>query len=356
MKVHLRSKKLCELHPTDILFQTEYWGKVKTRLGWKPYAFDISTLLPGEDVLVLIKSFHGNSSVAYVPQGPELTPDEGSQGVFLEALSEALSGKLDSKIAFIRYDLPWTSPYAQMMNEKQWYDFPESRVREMRMNFATKNWNLKKAPVDMTITDNFIVRIGGSEEEILSRMKPKTRYNINLARRKGVQISMAPAEKLPIFYQLYRETALRHGFPISEFRYFSALFSAQEKERSDFEIVLLLATHNQDVLAGAIIAISKTRAIFLHGASSNEKRNFMGSYALHWEAIRYARCRSCRTYDMGAVSPSKDPGHSFFGLYRFKSGFGGDILHRSGSWDYPIDQEAYITFRNLETLQRGKRF
>lgn len=355
MNVGLTSKKLRELNPTDIVFQTEYWGKVKDRLGWKAYAFDIGSSLSGGDVLVLIKSSCGNSPVAYVPQGPELAPEEGSQGIFLEALSESLAEKLESRVSFIRYDLPWKSPYAQEMKEKQWYDFPESRVREMRMNFATKNWNLKKAPVDMTVSDSFIVKIGGSEEEILSRMKPKTRYNINLARRKGVEVRIAPIEKLPIFYRLYRETASRNGFSMSEFSYFSALFSAHEKAQSGSEIVLLLATHNQDVLAGAVVAISKTGAIFLHGASSTEKRDHMGSYALHWEAIRYARSRQCRTYDMGAVSPSRDPGHSFFGLYRFKSGFGGDILHRSGSWDYPIDQEAYMTFRNLETLQGGKQ-
>lgn len=355
MNVGLKSKKLRELNPTDIVFQTEYWGKVKDRLGWKAYAFDIGSSLSGGDLLVLIKSSCGDSPVAYVPQGPELAPEEGSQGIFLEALSESLAEKLESRVSFIRYDLPWKSPYAQEMHEKQWYDFPESRVREMRMNFATKKWNLKKAPVDMTVSDSFIVNIGGSEEEILSRMKPKTRYNINLARRKGVQVRIASPERLPIFYRLYRETASRNGFSTSEFTYFSALFSAHEKVQSGSETVLLLATHNQDVLAGAVVAISKTGAIFLHGASSTEKRDHMASYALHWEAIRYARSRQCRTYDMGAVSPSRDPGHSFFGLYRFKSGFGGQILHRSGSWDYPIDQEAYMTFRNMETLQGGKQ-
>jgi hypothetical protein len=207
------------------------------------------------------------------------------------------------------------------MDEKQWYDFPESRVREIRMNFSMKTWNLKKAPVDMTFTDSFLVHIGGGEEELLSRMKPKTRYNIRLAQRKGVQVCIAPVEKLPIFYRLYRETALRNRFSISEFRYFSALFSASGKEQSDSDVLLMLATHDGDVLAGAVMAISKTRALFLHGASSHEKRSCMASYASHWEAIRYARRRHCLTYDMGAVSPSKDPGHSFYGLYSFQVRF-----------------------------------
>jgi lipid II:glycine glycyltransferase (peptidoglycan interpeptide bridge formation enzyme) len=118
----------------------------------------------------------------------------------------------------------------------------------------------------MTASDSFIVNIGGSAEAILSRRKPKTRHNINLAQRKGVQVCAAPVEMLPIFYRLYRETALRNGFSMSELRYFSALLSACEKDQSDSRIVLLLARHNEDVLAGGIVAIPKTRAIFLHGA------------------------------------------------------------------------------------------
>jgi hypothetical protein len=86
----LRSKKLRELCPTDIVFQTEYWGKVKNRLGWKPYAFDIGASPPGQDVLVVGKSFCVNKSAAYVPQGPKLAPEEGNHGIFLEALSDII--------------------------------------------------------------------------------------------------------------------------------------------------------------------------------------------------------------------------------------------------------------------------
>ncbi|KJS29937.1 MAG: peptidoglycan bridge formation protein FemAB [Desulfatitalea sp. BRH_c12] len=350
VNLRLTPKNLRRLDPTDILFQTEYWGEVKTRLGWKPYAFDIGSSLSGGDVLVLIKSLGGNFSAAYVPQGPEFVPHEENQGTFLEALSEEMAEQLESTLAFIRYDLPWESPYARELREKQWHDYPESRIREMRMNFGTKNWNLRKAPVDMTVTHSSIVDIRDSEEQILARMKPKTRYNIKLARQKGIRVCVATVDALPVFYRLYRETALRNGFFMGEYRNFLALFSAGAQSRSGSEIVLLLATHNREVLAGAIIAISEKGAIFLHGASSSKHRNLMGPYALHWEAIRYARSRRCRTYDMGAVSPSKDPRHRFFGLYRFKTGFGGEILHRSGSWDYPLNKTVYTRFRNAETL------
>ena len=229
----------------------------------------------------------------------------------------------------------------------------------MRMNFGTTNWNLKKAPVDVTVANTCVIDLDGDEEYLLSRMKPKTRYNIRLAERKGVRVQIAPVDKLPTFYRLYCQTAQRNGFQPSEYRYFSTLFSAKEKQRSAPEILLLLATHKQDALAGAIIALSEKGALFLHGASSNHKREFMAPYTMHWKAIQYARARQCRSYDMGAVSPSDDSGHSFHGMYRFKTGFGGRIMHNTGSWDYPVKKDVYRNFRNWEMVlsqhERGAR-
>ncbi|HNW12655.1 MAG TPA: peptidoglycan bridge formation glycyltransferase FemA/FemB family protein, partial [Candidatus Rifleibacterium sp.] len=119
------------------------------------------------------------------------------------------------------------------------------------------------------------------------------------------------------------------------------------------EVVFLLASHNSDLLAGVIMVISENTALFLFGASANNKRNYMASYAVHWEAIRQARARSCTEYDMGGVSPGVAPDHPFYGLYNFKSGFGGQMIHRSGTWDFPLDKDAYTAFRNAETILCG---
>lgn len=153
---------------------------------------------------------------------------------------------------------------------------------------------------------------------------------------------------LPAFYELYLQTAERNGFPPSSLRHFSALFSAPAQHSEYPEILFLLAAKGRDVLAGIMIAVSGRQAMYLYGASSSEGRHLMGSYAIHWKAVKLVRERGCLTYDMGPVSPGADPRHPFYGMYRFKTGFGGNIRHRSGTWDYPLSRSRYSAFRNYE--------
>ncbi|NLW80810.1 MAG: peptidoglycan bridge formation glycyltransferase FemA/FemB family protein [Desulfovibrionales bacterium] len=350
----LSSKTTSALLPTDILFQTRYWAQVKSRLGYTPMAFDLLSSRQCGDVLVLLQPFGRGKAVAYVPQGPEFAPAEEDYGPFLEHVSVKLSRHLGPKVAFIRYDLPWKSQYADEMQAQKWNSFPEPRIRELRMNMGTRFWNIRKSFRDMTVASSLVVDIVGQEEHILGRMKPKTRYNIGLAHRKGVTIRAVSVDKLREFHSLYCQTASRNGFSSCSYRHFVALFSAQIRRRKDAEILFLLAQHGRDILAGAIVAITGKAANFLYGASANIKRNFMGPYALHWDAMLMARARGCATYEMGAVSPGLDPAHPFYGLYRFKTGFGGRIELRNGSWDYPLDHDAYQDFCNAESLDRRR--
>ncbi len=351
--IRLQRKDTSALLPTDILFQSAFWSNVKSRLGWTAHAFDLAASGCVGDVLVLTRPYADGAMAAYVPQGPEYGPHPEQYGPFLENLSQAMARYLEPKVAFIRYDLPWESQYSiggDGTSGLSWAGRPEVRLREMRMNYGTQTWNLRKAPIDLTVADALVVDISGTEDELLSRMKSKTRYNIRLSERKGVRIFAASKEMLPVFYDLYRETAERNGFAVCEYRYFSALFSVDADAADASEVHFLLAAADGDVLAGAIVAVSAQTATYLFGASSCRHRNMMGASAVQWGAIRLARARGCVTYDMGAVPPADDPGHPFYGMYRFKAGFGGKVVHRSGSWDFPLDDTGYAKYRNAELL------
>jgi lipid II:glycine glycyltransferase (peptidoglycan interpeptide bridge formation enzyme) len=81
----------------------------------------------------------------------------------------------------------------------------------------------------------------------------------------------------------------------------------------------------------------------------------MPAYALQWHAVCDAKSAGCFYYDFFGIPPSDDPGHPMAGLYRFKTGFGGKILHRSGSWDYAYKPLVTRFFRFAEAARKNVR-
>jgi lipid II:glycine glycyltransferase (peptidoglycan interpeptide bridge formation enzyme) len=76
----------------------------------------------------------------------------------------------------------------------------------------------QKARYDLNKT-TMIVDLNPPEEELLTRMKGKTRYNVRLATRKGVGVEETGFEEAwDTFYGLLMGTAERNGFVIRRSR------------------------------------------------------------------------------------------------------------------------------------------
>ncbi|MGM9747527.1 MAG: lipid II:glycine glycyltransferase FemX [Candidatus Cryptobacteroides sp.] len=118
-------------------------------------------------------------------------------------------------------------------------------------------------------------------------------------------------------------------------------------------VKLLIAWYEEIPLAAMFLVMSSHRATYLYGASSSEYRNVMPAYALQWKAMRIAKAHKCREYDMFGIAPQCDPSHPMYGLYKFKSGFGGDIFHQLGCWDYPVDDAKYNYYSACELSSQG---
>jgi lipid II:glycine glycyltransferase (peptidoglycan interpeptide bridge formation enzyme) len=136
-----------------------------------------------------------------------------------------------------------------------------------------------------------------------------------------------------VFYALFQETAKRDGINIHGPEYYQTLF-AHCADYPGQELRLYLAEHEGETLGAVIVIFRGSDAVYLYGASSNHKRNLMAPYALQWQAMKDAKASGCAEYDLFGIPPGKDPSHPMAGLYQFKTGFGGRIIHRPGSWDY----------------------
>lgn len=359
-----------QLLETPILHQTSWWSDVKSKVGLRAKAISFKVNhakihqeekpggLQEADMLVLLEPLSPNHTIAYVPYGPETEPDAHLQSEFLENLSESLRSILPNGCIAIRYDLLWKSFWADDRSfydpEGNWTGPPESRIQELRFNMNTHNWNFRKAYSNILPTNTIFVDLQKNPDQLLQAMKPKTRYNIGLAERKGVEVKVMGMDQIDVWHKLYAETIRRNGICPDDPDYFRAVFSARaEHSTSPAKVFLLGAFHQDNPLAAMFLVISQKRATYLYGASASAGRNLMAPYALQWEAMKMARAMGCTDYDMFGVAPNADPSHPMYGLYKFKKGFGGQIFHSLGCWDYPLDTATYASFRTWEMNRQG---
>jgi lipid II:glycine glycyltransferase (peptidoglycan interpeptide bridge formation enzyme) len=209
--------------------------------------------------------------------------------------------------------------------------------------------------------DTVIINLELTEEEILAGMKPKWRYNIGLAQRKGVAVRCVTFEQpefraeLESFYSIYQETAGRDGISIHPIEYYAALFEIAADKNYDVDARLYLASHEGENISGIVTLFYQGEATYLYGASSNKKRNLMAPHALQWQAMRDAKAAGCARYDLFGIPPGPPeefPEHPMAGLWAFKTGFGGEIVRRPGCWDFPCRPVVYRLYRFAEGARK----
>ena len=300
---------------------------------------------------LLLRRLPWGGTLAYAPKGPVV---DWSNREYISALFVVLRETcIKRRIGILKLepDLPDTPGVAALLTEA---GFRRSRQRVQP---------LSTIHIDLT----------GDEEAILGRMKPKWRYNIRLAERKGVAVREGTAADLPAIQALMDATGARDGFGVHNAAYHAAataLFglpsSVLRPPSAVAQMTWLLAEHEGRLLAAiAVFALGKM-AWYMWGASSDEDRNLMPNHAAQWAAIRWARARGCTAYDLwgipdevGAnpdayVEPESWGQGGLWGVYRFKQGFGGRVVRYTGAWDMPLSRIDYALYQlALRVRMRG---
>lgn len=191
-----------------------------------------------------------------------------------------------------------------------------------------------------------------SEDELLGAMHEKTRYNIRLAERKSVEVSIrgagSRAHDIKSFWGLLKETAERDRFHTHPQSHYERLLSVYS---SNFSSELFFAECNGKIIAAAMVNFYRSPtsiesvATYLHGASRREYRDMMAPHLLHWRIIQEAKRRGFRYYDLWGIDEKKWPG-----LTRFKTGFGGEVVEYPPSADLvyrPFLYGAYCIVKQL---------
>ena len=271
---------------------------------------------------------------------------------FLSELAIALKPELPKNTIAIRFD-----PDVSFTN-------PENRDLfnyGMQLITYADRLKIRKNSVDIQPPDSTLVDLTGTEEEILEKMHSKWRYNIRLSERKGVVIhrylgnDINLSEKIDKFYELTKITNARDGNASHSKAYYADLIKSSAEEVAagkDVPVIsLYIAEHEGEEIASIMTLFSHDEAIYLYGASSNNKRNLMPNHLLQWTAMKDAKAYGSKYYDMYGMPPEgKDENHPMHGLYMFKANFGGKNIHRTGSWDIPL-KAIYHPYSAAEKLR-----
>ncbi len=170
---------------------------------------------------------------------------------------------------------------------------------------------------------------GKSREQIMAEFHQKTRYNIRLAQRRGVEIKVRDKAHLDEFMPIYQVTGERDGFSVRPRGYFEKMLDALGDHAR-----LYIGYYEGRPVCGAVAVNYAGKCNYVYGASDNEHRNVMPNYLMQWEMICWAVETGCTVYDFQGVSGDFDnPDNHMYGLNRFKRGFGGGVAELAGEFD-----------------------
>ncbi len=312
--------------PHAHLLQTGEWGELKSAFGWKP-----ARIIVGEvGAQILFRRLLLGFTLAYMPKGPVFS---NQSAVISDQFWEEVDAVCRAHRAIF------------LKIEPDELECDDSRGRIAKSG----DFALRASPHNIQPPRTIVVNLRDSEEEILARMKQKTRYNIRLAEKKGVTVRAW--NDIAGFHAMLLATGERDVFGVHSLVYYCRAYDLFHKAGM---CELLVAEHEGRPLAALMVFARGKRAWYVYGASTDEERNRMPTYRLQWEAMRWAKARGAEEYDLWGV-PDEDEEtlegqfesrrDGLWGVYRFKRGFGGEIRRAVSALDKvynPLLYRAYL--------------
>ncbi len=193
----------------------------------------------------------------------------------------------------------------------------------------------------------FILDIDRSEEKLLEGMRPKTRYNIRLAERKGVEVLQDDSdEALEEYLKILQQTTSRQGFYAHNTEYFHTMWQMLKPTGM---MHIFRAMYQGKTLVAWIVFVHQNTLYYPYGASSTEFRDLMASNLMMWRVIQFGKSQGCKTFDMwGSLGPDPDPSDPWYGFHKFKEGYGGVLTEFMGSYDLVVNPPLYKIYRVVE--------
>jgi peptidoglycan pentaglycine glycine transferase (the first glycine) len=332
---------LAEL-PERHLLQSWDWGEVKAATGWAAQRLfwkdETGGPVAAAQVLGRTVGAAGiDLRVMYCPKGPLLDWKDASLRRKVLADLQTMATAAGALQIKIDPDVPlgFGVPGAEQ-------DRPVAVGPSVEADLRASGW--RPSPESIQFRNTMILDIAPSNDEILAAMKQKTRYNVRLAGRRGVEVRRGGIDDLGLLYKMYAETSVRDGFVIRNPDYYHKVWG--HFIRHDMAQPLIAEVAGDPVAAVIPFRFGK-RAWYLYGMSADRHREKMPNYLLQWEAIDWAKDHGCTRYDLWGAPDVFDRSDPMWGVYRFKLGFHAEVLRTIGPWDFAPSRWSYAAYHRL---------
>jgi len=310
--------------------QTWEWGEFRRQMGQEVERlgiYDDNGQLTSVCQILFSKLPVGNYQVGYIPRGVMPTSELIAALGDLAKKNNTIFFKLEPNVF-----VPAEEVDQQQQLEQEMLDLDLKSGKEIFTPYT------------------FQLDLSADTDEIFQNCKSKTRYNIRLARRKGVKIYEDTSDQgLTDYIKLLQETTTRQQFYAHNEKYYQTMF---KQFAGSQKLKILKAVYEEKILAVWILFIHNQVAYYPYGASSREHREVMASNLMMWEAIMLAKKQGCVKFDMwGALGPKPDPKHRWYGFHRFKEGYGAKLMQSAGSYDYVTNYPLYSLFNLANSLR-----
>jgi lipid II:glycine glycyltransferase (peptidoglycan interpeptide bridge formation enzyme) len=331
-------------HAGGHLLQSWGWGELKAGAGWHPQRFalwddDCRRIVAAAQVLcrslphLPLRAGH----LAYIPRGPVIDWSQPALCTSFFAQLQAVLRRQGTLTLLIEPERvvsvaggAGSAGGAGVEKGSLSEDFAAFLVRPAR-------------PIQPLRT--ILLNLTPDEETLLARMKEKWRYNVRLAGRKGVTVRVAATpDDVRAWYALLQTTGERDQFGVHTLDYYLSAWQILAPRNQGR---LLLAEYDGQLLAGIFVGLFAKEGIYLYGASGNVYRNLMPNYLLQWEAIRWAKQQGATRYDFWGIPETDDMDEAMAGVYRFKSGWGGEVVRFVGCYEHLLRPRAMRLARKL---------
>jgi len=294
------------------------WSELQKSLGKKIWRLGVEENNQLQATSLIIKNnLPFGKSYLYSPRGPLFidspSPAKGRDGVglFNQLLNEIKLIAKTEKSIFYRLE-----PLIQIPNTKYQITNPTQPHQTL------------------------ILDLTPSEDQLLSSFHQKTRYNINLAQKKGITIYQGTTENdFEIFWRLLQQTYTKQNIKTHSKEYYKKILNFQFPI-SNFKVKLYIAKYEDKPIAANLMYYFTNTATYAHGGSDYNYRNLMAPHLLQWRQISDAKNAGYKYYDFWGFDENKWPGVS-----RFKAGFSGQIKKYSGTFDLVFDKTWYQLYR-----------